>query len=332
MQTCQYNPIWPQNPQDDQLIMEASFQSLVERSIKALSTINFVGEYRDREETINLRISRLRSLRSIDDVLKSCEYWFFQRRDYFMSQSCFPKWSAASFDGYILISVDIGFTNNKDCLFVSHFWRTRSDPDPEGVDLSLFQDDQRGLEWSYIWVDWTCLPQAPRTYAEDSYFQTMLRRIPSLVQDCGFSWRFPAFEPRAWVLYEVATFRLNHSFPGKFPDDIQPFLLHVQEMVEKGVTPTLKKYGYRCTNQSDLQLVTGWLEILVILFNNVQGETSHHRASIRQNIMRDLYKPSSVVNYLFHEVYIDKEVGTITMDGITHTFNPIPRLPNKRVS
>lgn len=243
-----------------------------------------------------------------------------------MSQSRFLKWSAASLDSHILIPIAHGFANNQECIFVSHFWRTPKHPDPNGIDLSLLQVDLRGQEWSYIWVDYSCLPQTRRSAVEDYYFKSMLRRIPSLVQDCAFAWRFPAFQPRAWVLYEVATFILNHDFNGTYPADIQPFVNHVQEMVKEGVTPTLENHGYGCTNRSDLKLVTAWLEILVILCRNVQGPTSHQRTSIRQQIMGDLYKPCSVVNYVFLGVSIDKDSGTLTIDGTTHTFTPIPRL------
>ncbi|KAF9991906.1 hypothetical protein BGZ79_003761, partial [Entomortierella chlamydospora] len=243
-----------------------------------------------------------------------------------MSQSRFPKWSAASLDSYILIPTGHGFANNEDCLFISHFWRTPKHPDPDGIDLSLLQNDLRDQGLSYIWVDYSCLPQTPRSVTEDYYFKTMLRRIPALVQDCAFAWRFPEFRPRAWVLYEVATFVLNHDFNGTYPADILPFVKHAQEMVEEGVTSTLENYGYKCTNGSDHQLVTAWLEILVILFRNVQGPTSHQRASIRQQIMGDLYKPNSSVNYVFLGVSIDKDAGTLTIDGTTHTFSPIPRL------
>jgi hypothetical protein len=36
-------------------------------------------------------------------------------------------------------------------------------------------------------------------------------------------------------------------------------------MLEKGVTPVIDKYGYKCTNKGDLRLVVRWLEIVVVL-------------------------------------------------------------------
>lgn len=252
-----------------------------------------------------------------------------------MSQSKILQWSSASFENYVLISGGSGFVNNKQCTFISHFWRKKEDPDPEGIDLSLLQADLRDLRddlepSTYIWVDWTCLPQAPRTAAEDFYFQRMLRRIPALVQDCSFLWSFPEFKPRAWVLYEVATFTLNHShgyISRRFPDDIEPYLHHVQDMVKDGVAPTLRRHGYKCTNESDLKLVTSWLEILVILFKNVKGETRHQMTNIRSQIMRQVCKSFIRVDYHFLKVRIDKKAGTLILDGITHKFSPIPKLP-----
>ncbi|KAG0335160.1 hypothetical protein BG004_000114 [Podila humilis] len=295
-----------------------------ERSALAWSSINFIADH--REEFLNLCTPRLKCLQSLDEALERCEYWFFQRRDHFMSQSRFPKWSAASLDSYVLIPVAHGFTNNKECFFVSHFWRTPEHPDPNGIDLSLLQGALREEEWSYIWVDYSCLPQVPRTAAEECYFKSMLKRIPALVQDCAFVGAFPAFESRAWVLYEVATFVLDHNFGGPYGDDMLPFVSHVHEMVEKGVGPTLKNYGYKCTNDSDLALVTAWLEILVILCRNVKAPTSHQRTSIRQQIMGDLYKNCSLLNYVFLGVTVDKASGILTIDGTTHKFTPIPGL------
>ncbi|KAG0001670.1 hypothetical protein BGZ80_006138, partial [Entomortierella chlamydospora] len=238
-----------------------------------------------------------------------------------MNQSRLAKWDSNCLDTYILLPLDYGFVNNRDCFFISHFWRTRSHPDPEGIDMSLFRDDLRDQQWSYVWIDWTCLPQAPRSKEEDRYFRKMLRSIPLLVQDCGFGWRFPTFEARAWVLFEVATFLLNHKPPFPITDDLETFFIHVNEMVRDGVQPTLKKHGYQCTNQSDLSLVTGWMEILVILFKTVPNVRD------RQEIIDAIYAP--VAGSLKHfglNLEIDKSAGTITIDGTIHKFTPIYQL------
>ncbi|KAF9083666.1 hypothetical protein BGX29_002969 [Mortierella sp. GBA35] len=149
----------------------------------------------------------------------------------------------------------------------------------------------------------------------------MLRCIPLLIQDCAFTWRFHTFEARAWVLFEVATWLLNHKYSGFLSDDMKTFAIHVKEMVVDGVLPTLEKHGYRCTNQSDLRLVTGWMEILVILFRAVPD------VQIRQETMDRIYAPfvGSFINYAIG-LHVDKSAGIITIDGTTHTFTPVFRL------
>ncbi|KAG0376367.1 hypothetical protein BGX24_007860, partial [Mortierella sp. AD032] len=238
-----------------------------------------------------------------------------------MGQSRLAKWDSGHLDRYILLPIDYGFVNNRDCFFVSHYWRTRSHPDPKGIDMSLFRDDLRDQQWSYVWVDWTCMPQVPRSKKEDRYFRKILRSIPLLVQDCGFEWRFPTFEPRAWVLFEVTMWLLNHKPPTSITDDMKPFFNHVQYMVRDGVLPTLEKYGYRCTNQSDLSLVTGWMEIMVILFKTVPDVRT------RQEIVDRTYAPFvGSVTFYDPELEIDKSAGTITIGGMVHKFTPIFQL------
>jgi hypothetical protein len=112
------------------------------------------------------------------------------------------------------------------------------------------------------------MPQAPRSEVQQKYFDKMLQCIPMIIHDCAFEWRFPQFEPRAWILFEVAEYVLNHS-EFTITDDMEPFVSHVIEMIKEGVSQVIDKYGYKCTNKGDSQLVIRWLEILVILIKVV---------------------------------------------------------------
>lgn len=293
-----------------------AFQSLVEKSIVAWNSISFVGG--DKNEAIEKHSTSLRKLDSIQDVLSGREYWFFQTREDFLSQSRPAKWDLNCLDRYVILPIDYGFVNSQDCYFISHFWRTKFHPDPEGTDLSQFREDLQDQEWSYVWLDWTCMPQVPRSENENRYFRKMLRSIPLLVQDCAFEWRFPTFEPRAWVLFEVATWLLNHSRTGWPTDDMAPFARHVGEMVSNGVIPTLEKHEYRCTTQGDMRLVTGWMEILVILFKIIPD------MRIRQDTISHIFAPfvGSYSNPVIG-LAVDKSAGTITLNGTVHIFTPV---------
>lgn len=106
------------------------------------------------------------------------------------------KWEPDRLEEYILLPVTPGFVNKQDCFFVSHYWRTPEHPDPNGEDFRLDCEDLDKLEWSYIWLDWTCMPQVPRSAAQNKYFRKMLARIPAVIRECGYTWRFPDFQPR----------------------------------------------------------------------------------------------------------------------------------------
>ncbi|KAF9456610.1 hypothetical protein BDZ94DRAFT_1275292 [Collybia nuda] len=294
-----------------------SFQSLVNRSIAAWGTLKYVGK--EKEIMFPKLIDTLRNIHSLEDLLKSHElFWFFQLRESFVEQKLLQKWNPDSLNSYILLPLHYGFANNQDCFYISHYWNTPEHPDPQGHDMRLFLEDIGQTEWSYVWVDWTCLPQTPRTEAQKYYFKKMLRFIPALVRDCAFEWRFPAFAPRAWILYEVAEYMLNHS-NYIITDDIEPFLSHVTEMVHEGVRPILTKYGYACTNGSDIPIITGWLEILVLLFKLIPN------TGIRQEML-DWLNKDEVGSYYVPNfgLEIDKHKGIVTeRDGTKHNFTPV---------
>ncbi|KAJ7822731.1 hypothetical protein B0H14DRAFT_3731138 [Mycena olivaceomarginata] len=160
--------------------------------------------------------------------------------------------------------------------------------------------DLVSMTWSYVWIDWTCMPQVgedgKRTPLEKPYFGMMLQCIPMVVRDCAFVWRFPAWEPRAWILYEIAEHAVGHR-QYVVTEDNKPFLRHVQEMVLFGVHPVLDKYKYRCTNASDMDLVTGRLELLVILAKLFPDDVT-----IRRELLDILNKPAngSVTHYEYN--------------------------------
>lgn len=124
----------------------------------------------------------------------------FKLREHFMSQSTMVKWDVVRLDEYILLPAHYGFLNNADCFFISHSWKTPLPPDPQGKDLSLFHEDLQGQSWSYVWLDWICMPQFPRSSIEETCFCKTLQCIPLIAQDCAFGWRFPGSEARAWTV------------------------------------------------------------------------------------------------------------------------------------
>jgi hypothetical protein len=84
-----------------------------------------------------------------------------------------------------------------------------------------FLEDVGQVEWSPVWVDWTCLPWAPWREKERIYVRRTLRFTPMLLRDCAFE-KFSTFESRAWILLKAGEFLFGytqytmisrHSFP-----------------------------------------------------------------------------------------------------------------------
>jgi hypothetical protein len=78
-------------------------------------------------------------------------------------------------------------------------------------------------------------------------------------------WYYPPFEPRLWILYEIAEFHLTCDGPVLLTPDIEEFATHIDEMVRHGVRHVLENHDYRCTNEYDRAFLTCWLELLVLM-------------------------------------------------------------------
>ncbi|KLO89437.1 uncharacterized protein LW93_1496 [Fusarium fujikuroi] len=298
----------------------ASFQSLVDRSIQAWEALNYVGC--DRVAAIKSDSAKLRDLTKFDDLLAKREFWFFQLRKSFLEQQRLAKWNPNRLDQYILLPISYGYVNNKDCYFVSHYWREQGNPDPAGVDLAAFKNDLASDSgWLYIWVDWTCMPQGncgKRSDLENYYFKMMLQCIPMLIRDCAFEWRFPSFQARAWVLYELAEYVLTHA-QHTITDDNKHFVDHIREMVALDVKSTVQKYEYKCTNESDMRLVTGWLEILVLMARIFPDDIAS-----RQVVLDNLNRPSiGTFSSPAMGLKVDKAKGILCHKGYIYRFTPV---------
>ncbi|PPR04498.1 LOW QUALITY PROTEIN: hypothetical protein CVT26_002409 [Gymnopilus dilepis] len=302
------------------------FQSLVDRSIAAWHTINYRRSEEERLAVINDKARLLRSFQSLEDLFRRRDYWFFQLRESFMRQKALLKWDPSRLDEYILLPISYGFINNQDCFF--SLLLTREHPDPKATDLVQIQQDLKNEKWTYVWVDWTCMPQLPRTELEQEYFNRMLQYIHMLVRDCAYEWRFPAFEPRGWIIFEVAEYVLNHK-NFIWTDDNRPFINHIIQMTRDGVRPVMEKYGYRCARQGDVNLVIGWLELSIILFKILPDDVDV-RQEIRDWIDAphtggfDIIAPGPEI--LGNGLSIDKVNGIISYQGKTYRFTPVYQL------
>lgn len=300
-----------------------AWRSLVRRSLEVWDAPDLPAISGKNAETF------LNGYKDLDDFLKdsgqlgSLMFWFFQRREAFLSQKTMTKWSRDGLDDYILLPGSNGFVTRAKCFFVSHFWDSHNDPDPGGKYLQRIQLELRLQSWSYVWVDWTCLPQHPRRDTEETYFMRALKTMPAIIRNCGFMWHYPPFEPRLWILYEVAEYTLSCTDELQAFDDNKQFLDHVKEMCEVGVRATLSKHGYRCTIERDKEFITAWLELLVLLKRllvNI-GDVRH--------ILDDLTWFSGMANIYLGtgqgDLVLRPFQGTLSLRRDKYTFTPFPK-------
>lgn len=126
----------------------SQWSSLNSRSLEACAAL-------DRPKH-QLAESTLQSYIDLDDFLTKFStglspiFWFFQRREAFLSQKTMTKWNRARLDDYILLPGFPDFVTRDECFFVSYFWHTHNDPDPGGKYLKLIQKVLEAQPWLYI--------------------------------------------------------------------------------------------------------------------------------------------------------------------------------------
>jgi hypothetical protein len=297
-----------------------AWDSLVLRSIEASELL-----VRDVQR-VNRSFEVLKSYSCLDDFLRKAPeflmFWFFQQRDAFLSQETMTKWSPNILDNYVLLPATSGFVSRNECFFVSHFWRTHDHPDPDGQYLRLLQAELQPQHWSYIWVDWTCIPQSPRSKAEEAYFLRSLETMSGIIRNCGFVWFYPPFEARLWILYEVAEFVLTSSGSILATPDIRKFKDHVQEMVQTSVRSVLDKYSYNCTYDGDKAFLTSWLELLVLLRRLVIDVLDIRR--LMDHITWSRTTKEILVITANGNLQLSKFQGTLIRNGECYMFTPFP--------
>lgn len=333
------------SPQQNQLLSTCAlpppvaWSRLVQRSHAAWSDLRSIYEVTPAYEDTPATLSSHDTLSSFlagyaDPSIKQPHFWFFQLRSAFLAQTHFTEWSEDKLDGYVLMPAIPGFIFRSHHFFISHFWHTETHPDPEGVDLRLNQGVLEGQSWEYVWVDWSCVPQT-RARREpgliigaDAYAQRCLRNVSDVIREAGFTYYYPdVWEPRLWILWEVAEYHWTSELPLDHSSDLEPFVRHVREMATEGVQKTLQKYGYRCREEADRRYLVSWLELGALLRKLCLSVTS-----VRM-ILREL-TPFENEGMLFVTcpgddgpvVSVDKFAGILESEGETYHFTPCPAL------
>jgi hypothetical protein len=88
--------------------------------------------------------------------------------------------------------------------FVSHRWFSSDQPDPSGIILSLLKKYIQPE--AYYWIDYTCMPQKPRTEEEHKLFREHLKWLPSLFFNLNIiiiRCLDDGYFSRAWCFFEI---------------------------------------------------------------------------------------------------------------------------------
>ncbi|KAK3636188.1 hypothetical protein LTR56_014351 [Elasticomyces elasticus] len=237
------------------------------------------------------------------------------------------KWNRDSLDDYILLPAADGFVMRKECFFLSHYWHTSNHPDPRGEHLRFAQKELDLQHWSYIWVDWTCAPQEPRSLLEEIYFSKTLTSMPAIIRNCGFMCYYPTFKPRLWVLYEIAQYCLTSTtdLEKDVTWDTKVFAHHIQEMSRDGVHAVIKKYDYACTYERDKSLIVSQLDLLILL-----KRLAVSMLSIRRLLGRLVWSPGIEDYYGQHEdevIMLKPKIGCLEYNGKTYSYTPVEPHP-----
>ena len=90
-------------------------------------------------------------------------------------------------------------------LVCSHRWETMTNPDPTGQQLrEVVAYLRRNPGIQYVWIDFPCMPQYPRSKDEDAHFKEMLEYIGWAFLACSVLIIFDAdYNSRFWTRYEA---------------------------------------------------------------------------------------------------------------------------------
>eukprot|EP00900_Chrysochromulina_parva_P020942 jgi/Chrpa1/3481/Chrysochromulina_OHIO_Genome00014330-RA len=90
-------------------------------------------------------------------------------------------------------------------LVCSHRWETKTNPDPTGQQLrEVVAYLKRNPGIQYVWIDFPCMPQSPRSEDEDTHFKEMLEYIGWAFLACSVLIIFDAdYNSRFWTRYEA---------------------------------------------------------------------------------------------------------------------------------
>lgn len=120
---------------------------------------------------------------------------------------------------------------------VSYRWLTPDHPDPHGTQMKLIPQDL--IESCYFFIDYSCLPQKPRTVFEEVDFKSKLNCMSSFYRSCDHLVRLTGedYYKRTWCLFETYCASLclfNNMITTIGPgSDIQELINRMEDIIKR---------------------------------------------------------------------------------------------------
>lgn len=123
-------------------------------------------------------------------------------------------------DEMFLSDVDPTAFNRYNVVFISHRWLQPDNPDPLNEQFNFVKDcvvngsDPNDLKnYKLFFYDFSCLPQSPRTEAEDLIFKSGLMNLQDMITTSRFFW-LPSndYFDRSWCLFEYIIYSQSSRY------------------------------------------------------------------------------------------------------------------------
>jgi hypothetical protein len=110
---------------------------------------------------------------------------------------------------------------NRRILVVSHRWKMMGNPDPQGTTIR----EVLSYDKEYIFIDYCCLPQWPRTEIENQEFKEYLKIMSIFYSNCQIGKIITEdYYKRAWCVFESI---MSTTFMIEPPLIIDPIILKI---------------------------------------------------------------------------------------------------------
>lgn len=160
--------------------------------------------------------------------------------------------------------------NEAERYFVSHRWLDKNHPDPDGKHLQMLKSQAK--KDAYYWIDFSCLPQEPRTKEESALFSESISRLPSLMFNMNLivlRCQNDGYLERAWCFVELLSGNILGQQIGYITDETMMATTinnSERDMLEYALLEEKLPSQLSVTNSSDLEVLRDTTKTVATFF------------------------------------------------------------------